>query len=57
MRRLAGIALVLGGSRLVRRRHAARRERVQLFFADGSSVTLDRGPHAQALLAAARGAL
>ena len=57
MRRLAGLALLVGGPLLLRRHRGARRERVELFFADGSAVTLDRGPDAEALLAAARGAV
>jgi hypothetical protein len=59
VRRLAALAL-LAAAALVgrRRRSSARRERVRLFYADGSSVTLERGaPAADRLVALARQAL
>jgi hypothetical protein len=39
------------------RRRAAARERVDVVFADGSAVSLDRGEDAHALLEIARSAL
>jgi hypothetical protein len=59
VRRLAALAF-LAAAVLVgrRRRSSARRERVRLFYADGSSVTLERGaPSADRLVALARQAL
>ena len=56
MRRLLAVAAVAGPVLYVRRR-AATRDRVDIVFEDGSSVTLDRGPDAEALLAIARSAL
>jgi hypothetical protein len=62
---LTGFLLAAGsaaGSVLYRRRAARRRERVELYFADGSMVSLTQGSadadrllgHARELLAAAR---
>jgi hypothetical protein len=63
---LTGFLLAAGsaaGTVLYRRRAARRRERVQLYFGDGSMVSLTEGSpgaerlltHARELLAAARG--
>jgi hypothetical protein len=55
---LTGFLLAAGslaGSVLVRRRAARRRERVDLYFADGSMVSLTEGsPEAERLLPLAR---
>jgi hypothetical protein len=56
MRRALGLVAVAGPLLYLRRR-AATRERVAIRFEDGSAVTLDRGPDAEALLAIARRAL
>ncbi len=58
MRKLLGLAVLVGGPLYLWRRREAGRERVHLYFDDGSSVTLaDDDPHAQPLLALARQAL
>ncbi|MEO5576808.1 MAG: hypothetical protein ABIR67_01810 [Gaiellaceae bacterium] len=58
MRRTVGLLVLLGAPLYFRRRRDARRERVQLGFDDGSSVTLEDGaPEAERLLALARRAL
>ena len=59
MRRLLALLLFVGGSLLyLSRRRGERRERVQLYYDDGSMVTLERGaPEAEQLLAVARSAL
>ena len=59
MRRALGLALVVGGPLLyLRRRRRERRDRVDLYFDDGSTVTLHEGTaQADDLLAAARQAL
>jgi hypothetical protein len=59
MRRLLVLLLFVGGPVLyLSRRRSERRERVQLYYDDGSMVTLERGaPEAEQLLAVARGAL
>jgi hypothetical protein len=59
MRRLVVLLLFVGGPVLVlSRRRRERRERVHLYYDDGSMVTLERGaPEAERLLAVARGAL
>jgi hypothetical protein len=59
MRRLVVLLLVVAGPVLyLSRRRGERRERVQLYYDDGSMVTLERGaPEAEQLLAVARGAL
>jgi hypothetical protein len=58
VRRLVGLALVAGPLLYLRRRHVAGRERVDVYFDDGSTVTLEAGaPGAHELLAVARGAL
>jgi hypothetical protein len=58
MRKLLGLAVLIGGLLHLRRRREAGRERVHLHFDDGSTVTLaDDASDAQPLLAAARRAL
>jgi hypothetical protein len=59
MRKLLALALLVVGPLLyLARRHGARRERVQLYYDDGSMVTFERGrPEAERLLAIARAAL
>ena len=59
MRRLLLLLLVVVGPVLyLSRRREERRERVHLYYDDGSMVTLERGaPEAQQLLAVARSAL
>ena len=59
MRRLLMLLLLVGGPVLyLSRRREERRERVHLYYDDGSMVTLERGaPEAEQLLAVARGAL
>ncbi len=55
MRRVLGLAVLVGGPLYLRRRREANRERVLLAFDDGSSITLtDSAPDAQPLLALAR---
>jgi hypothetical protein len=55
MRRLLGLAVLVGAPVYLRRRGDARRERVELHFDDGSAVTLaDDAPDALPLLALAR---
>ena len=59
MRRLLALLLFVGGPVLyLWRRRDERRERVQLYYGDGSMVTLERGASgAEQLLAVARSAL
>ncbi len=59
MRRLVALLLLVGGPLLLlARRRDERRERVSLYYADGSMVTLERGaPGSERLLALAREAL
>jgi len=59
MRRLLALVLFVGGPLLyLSRRRDERRERVHLYYDDGSMVTLERGAHeADRLLAVARSAL
>jgi len=59
MRRLLALAVLVGGPLLYfSRRREERRERVNLYYDDGSMVTLERGaPEAEQLLAVARSAL
>ncbi len=59
MRRLVALALLLAGPLLyLARSRRGTRERVSLAYADGSSVTLERGaPGSERLLQLARGAL
>jgi hypothetical protein len=58
MRKLLGLAVLVGAPLYLRRRREAGRERIQLHFDDGSSITLaDDAPDAAPLLALARGAL
>jgi hypothetical protein len=59
MRRPVALLVVLGGALLyLVRRRDARRERVHLYYDDGSMVTLERGgPEAERLLGIARAAL
>lgn len=55
MRKVVALAAVAAPLLYLRRR-AAIRERVEVRLDDGSAVTLDGGPHADALLAIARSA-
>jgi hypothetical protein len=59
MRRLLALAvLVLGPLLYLARRRDVRRERVRVYYDDGSMVTLEqRGPQAERLLGIARTAL
>ena len=59
MRRLLALLLLVGGPVLyLSRRRVEHRERVHLYYDDGSMVTLERGaPEAEQLLAVARNAL
>ena len=59
MRRPLALLLVAGGSLLyLARRRDARRERVHLYYDDGSMVTLERGgPETERLLEIGRAAL
>ena len=59
MRRLLVLLLFVGGPVLyLSRRRRERRERVHLYYDDGSMVTLEHGaPEAEQLLAIARSAL
>ena len=58
MRKALGLFVLVGGPLYLRHRRDTRRERVQLDFDDGSSVTLaDDAPAAERLLALARRAL
>jgi hypothetical protein len=59
MRRLLALALLVVGPLLyLARRREARRERVHLYYDDGSMVTQEHGrPEAERLLALARAAL
>lgn len=59
MRRLLALLVLVGGPVLyLSRRREERRERVHLYYDDGSTVTLERGaPAAEGLLASARRAL
>jgi hypothetical protein len=58
MRKLLGLAVLIAGPLYLTRRRDAGRERVHVYFDDGSAVTLaDDAPDAQPLLARARRAL
>jgi len=59
MRRLLALLLFVAGPLLyLARRRAGRRDRVHLYYDDGSMVTLEHGaPEAEPLLAIARAAL
>jgi hypothetical protein len=59
MRRLLALLLLVGGPLLyLARRRDARRERVHLYYDDGSMVTLEHGgSEAERLLGIARAAL
>ena len=59
MRKLLALLVVVGGSLLyLSRRRGERRERVHLYYDDGSMVTLERdAPQAERLLELARAAL
>jgi len=59
MRRLLALVVFVGGPLLyLSRRRGERRERVHLYYDDGSMVTLERSaPQAERLLALARAAL
>ncbi|MDX6398861.1 MAG: hypothetical protein QOJ43_2269 [Gaiellaceae bacterium] len=59
MRRLFALLLFVGGPLLyLARRREERRERVHLYYDDGSMVTLEHGaPEADRLLAVGRAAL
>jgi hypothetical protein len=55
---LTGLLLAFGAALLFRRRSATRRERVDLYYEDGSMVSLEgRTPETERLLALAREAL
>jgi hypothetical protein len=55
VRRLVGLALLVGGPVLYLRRREARRDQVELLFEDGSAVTFASGTlDGDALLAVAR---
>ncbi len=43
MRKVAGLALLVAGRQLYRRRRDATRDQVELHFEDGSAVTLESG--------------
>jgi len=57
MRRALAAFILLGGPILLLARKRERRERVHLYYDDGSMVTLERGAGAERLLALARQAL
>ena len=58
MRRALGVLVLVGGPLYLRHRRDARRERVHLYFDDGSTVVLaDDAVAADRLLAVARRAL
>jgi hypothetical protein len=59
MRRLLALLVLVGGPIVyLSRRHGDRRERVHLYYDDGSTGTRERGaPEAEGLLAVARRAL
>jgi hypothetical protein len=58
VRRLLGLAVLVGGPLYLRHRREAGRDRVHLHFDDGSTVTLAAdAPDAERLLALARQAL
>jgi hypothetical protein len=57
VRKALGVALLAAAPVLWRRRRDALRERVDVVFDDGSAVSLEQGPDAEALLDAARRAL
>jgi hypothetical protein len=54
---VAGLLAAGGAAALVVRNRRAGRERVSLHFEDGSVLSLERGPEAERVLAAARDAL
>jgi hypothetical protein len=55
---LVGVAAGIGATLFARRRRADRRERVDLYYSDGSMVSLDAGvPDGARLLGLAREAL
>ena len=57
-RKVLGLAVLVGGPLYLRRRRERARERVHLYFDDGSTITLtDDSPDAELLLALARPAL
>lgn len=54
-KKVLGLVLLVGGPLYLRRRREAARERVQLHFDDGSTVTLmDDAPEGERLLSLAR---
>ena len=58
MRKALGLAVLVGAPLYLRHRRDVRRERVHLYFDDGSTVVLaDDAPAADRLLAVARRAL
>lgn len=58
MRRLVALLALAGGALYFKRRKDARRERVHLYYDDGSMVTVERSrPEAERLLTLARQAL
>jgi len=57
-KKVIGLAALVGGSLYLRRRREAARERVHVYFGDGSSISLaDDSPEAEHLLAPARQAV
>jgi hypothetical protein len=57
-KKVIGLAGLVGGSLYLRRRREAARERVHVYFDDGSSISLaDDSPEAEQLLAPARQAV
>jgi hypothetical protein len=58
MRRLLALVAAIGGALLLFRRREATRERISLYYDDGSMVTLERGaPGSERVLELARAAL
>ena len=58
LRVAVGLAAAAGAAVLIRRRRDARRDRVELYYEDGSSISLeDRAPESARMLALGREAL